>query len=92
MKDQHKKIAGYRDLNQQEINLMNEGKALEALFLEYQEKIRQHLVVAAYEPEETERTDRAQAFRWLQIGRTNVEQGFMAMIRAIAQPQPLEVK
>lgn len=92
MKDQHKKIAGYRDLNQAEINLMNEGKALEALFLEYQEKIRQHLVTAAYEPEEAERTDRAQAFRWLQIGRTNVEQGFMATIRAIAQPQPLEAK
>lgn len=28
----------------------------------------------------------------LQIGRTNIEHGFMATIRAIAQPQPLEAK
>ena len=28
MKDQHEKIKGYRDLSQEEIDLMNEGKAL----------------------------------------------------------------
>ncbi|GEK52357.1 DUF7681 family protein [Vreelandella venusta] len=89
MKDQHTKISGYRDLTQAEIDLMNEGKRLEAQCLAYHDKVKAALIMAGYEPEEAARTDNAQALRWLSIGRTNVEQGFMALIRAVAQPQPI---
>ena len=39
MKDQHEKIKGYRDLSQEEIDLMNEGKALADQCGAYLEKL-----------------------------------------------------
>lgn len=39
MKDQHEKIKGYRDLSQEEIDLMNEGKALAEQCGSYLEKL-----------------------------------------------------
>lgn len=71
MKDQHTKIRGYRDLSQQEIDLMNrvkdQGEALRGLIeeLSMQENI-----------------DR----RWLAIGTTDLQTGIMALVRSIAQP------
>ncbi len=89
MDNQHRRIAGYRDLSQSEIDLVNEGKALEAQVLAYQAKVMRYL--AGQEgsgPAERARQQDAFAHRWAQIGKTEIEQGFMAMIRAIAQPQP----
>jgi len=71
MDNQHKKITGYRDLSQQEIDLMNEAKALAEQVGAFIEKVRAN-------PE----TDQ----RWLAIGRTDLQQGFMATIRSIAKP------
>jgi hypothetical protein len=71
MKDQHEKITGYRDLSQEEIDLMNEGKALAeqcGAFIEKLEKLGS--------------TDRRSAA----IGKTNLQQGFMWAIRAVAKP------
>lgn len=71
MKDQHEKIKGYRDLSQEEIDLMNKIKEFEkAMGFAYS-----ILVNSPY-------TDK----RWLNIGRTHLEQGFMAVVRSIAQP------
>ena len=72
MKDQHKKITGYRDLTQQEIDLMNEGKALAEKCREYIEKL-----------ESSTTSDK----RCTAIGRTNLQQGFMWVIRAVAKPE-----
>ncbi len=73
MDNQHKKISGYRDLTQQEIDLMNKIKAKAAevgeLVAELQSPVCNHL-------------DR----RWIAIGQTNLQQGFMALTRAVAQP------
>jgi hypothetical protein len=88
MKDQHKKISGYRDLSQAEIDLMNKAKRLEAEVLVLVDEVKHGLVKAGYEPEEAERTDRAQALRWNSIARTDIETGFMALVRSVAQPQP----
>ena len=71
MDNQHKKITGYRDLNQDEIDLMNEGKALAELCRAYVQKLARN-----------EQTD----WRWVDIGRTNLQTGFMALIRSIAKP------
>jgi hypothetical protein len=71
MDNQHKKISGYRDLSQEEINGMNEIKALEselgALFLKLSE---------------VEGVDH----RHLALARTNLQQGFMWFVRAVARP------
>ncbi|GEA13748.1 hypothetical protein [Alteromonas sp. KUL49] len=71
MDNQHKKIKGYRDLTQEEIDLMNEGKELSEKVGEYVEKLQQN-----------KKLDH----RWISIGKTNLQQGFMAVIRGIAQP------
>lgn len=78
MDNQHKKITGYRDLSQAEIDLMNEGKSLAEQVGKWVEK----LDLATCFPNEPGAPDP----RWVSIGSMQVQQGFMALIRAIAKP------
>ena len=71
MKDQHEKIKGYRDLSQQEIDLMNEGTALAEQVGLYIDKLQA-----------LDSTDK----RWVATGKTDLQKGFMSAIRSIAQP------
>ena len=71
MDNQHKKISGYRDLTEEEINMMNAAKALEA---EVGALFRRMMA----DPN----TDK----RHLALARTNIQQGFMWMVRGVAQP------
>ncbi len=71
MENQHKLIKGYRDLSAEEIALMNEGKTLAEQVGAFVEKLRANTA-----------TDK----RWVSIGQTHLQQGFMAAIRGIAQP------
>lgn len=90
MKDQHEKIKGYRDLTQDEIDLMNEGKALAEQCGDYIAKLRGYVPENMSGPEGGE----AVAFepgssldqRWISIGATDLQRGFMAVIRGIAKP------
>lgn len=70
MENQHRQIKGYRELSQEEIDLMNMVKVKGAEIGELIQKL-----------EEID-TDK----RWLEIGKTNIQQGLMAVTRAIAQP------
>lgn len=72
MENQHRKIKGYRELTQEEINLMNEVKVKGAELGELIEKL-----------ENLPETDK----RWLEIGKTNIQQGLMATTRAITKPE-----
>lgn len=72
MDNQHKLIKGYRDLSVEEIALMNEGKALAVSCGEFIAKLRA-----------TEGLDQ----RWVSIGATDLQTGFMAAIRGIARPE-----
>lgn len=69
--NQHQKIKGYRDLSQEEIDLMNEGKALAEQVRVFTEKVQANAD-----------TDK----RWLAIGITDLQKGFMAITRSIAKP------
>lgn len=71
MRDQHKHIAGYRDLSEAEIAAMNKVKAMASQVGELIEELMQ-----------TEGLDK----RWVAIAKTDLQQGFMAAVRAIAQP------
>ena len=71
MKDQHEKIKGYRDLSQEEIDLMNEGKELAEQCGAFIAKI-----------EAAVNTDK----RSVALGKTNLQQGFMWAIRGVARP------
>lgn len=71
MKDQHTKITGYRDLTQDEIDLMNEIKALGNQI--------ETLVEKLYDYESID-------VRWHNIGKTHMQQGLMALVRSVAKP------
>ena len=71
MENQHRKITGYRELSQSEIDLMNEVKE--------QGKVLDALITQMTHNDEVDR-------RWLAIGTTNLQLGLMALTRAIAKP------
>jgi len=97
MDNQHKKISGYRDLTQPEIDLMNRIKDKGRELLELQAKLVTALKVqqsdkaAAVacntdENAEFERFIDAEPLRWAAIGKTDIQTGVMALVRAVAQP------
>jgi hypothetical protein len=69
-------IKGYRTLAQVEIDLINEGKELANLVGAYVEKVMDDNEIITGGPDR----------RWVAIGRTDLQTGFMAVIRGIAQP------
>jgi hypothetical protein len=69
--NQHKRITGYRDLKQTEIDAMNAVKATE-----------QDVAVLWRDIAGQDEIDG----RWLAIARTHFQEGFSAMVRSIAQP------
>lgn len=70
------KITGYRQLSEAEVALMNEGKALAEQCGAYIERLRRH----------ADGTPPSLDQRWVSIGATDLQRGFMAVIRGIAQP------
>ena len=84
------KITGYRQLTAEEAALMNEGKALAEQCGAYVDKLRGYVPQNMSGPEGGE----AEAFkpgatldqRWISIGATDLQRGFMSLIRGIAQP------
>lgn len=86
MENQHRKITGYRELNQDEIDLMNEikakGQELDALIHKVCD------VSSASDDEDFVRlVQEREVFRWISIGRTHLQQGLMALTRAVAKPE-----
>jgi len=65
------KVTGYRQLNEQEAELMNEIKAHGVQLGALVEKLRA-----------TQGLDQ----RWVSIGATDLQTGTMALVRAVAQP------
>jgi hypothetical protein len=71
MDNQHREITGYRELTEAEIALMNE--------------VKQHgedldaLVTKLHDVPDVDQ-------RWVAIGRTELQQGLMALVRAVARP------
>lgn len=71
MKDQHEKIIGYRDLSQEEIDAMNEVKALAVECGRMIDKLSKVQILDQ---------------RSVALAKTNLQQGFMWAVRSIAQP------
>ena len=71
MENQHQHIKGYRDLSAEEIAAMNEVKALAEQAGALVAKLRARM---------------AGDQRWVSIGATDLQTGFMALVRSVAQP------
>jgi hypothetical protein len=71
MENQHRLITGYRELNQEEIDLMNDIK-----------QVGQTLETLIWRLLGTDVTDKY----WVSIGRTDCQTGIMALVRSVAKP------
>ena len=84
------KVTGYRQLTPDEMALINEGKALAEQCGEFIAKLRAYVPQNMSGPEGGE----VEAFkpgatldqRWISIGTTHLQEGFMALTRGIAKP------
>lgn len=77
MDNQHQKIKGYRDLSEGEIASMNKIKNLASEV----EMLINHLETM-YPNNPEFQSDK----RWLAIGKTDLQKGFMALVRSVAKP------
>ena len=73
MDNQHRKISGYRELSQEEIDLMNEIKALGPEI---------EAVITRLSNTDSVLIDG----RWKAIGTTHLQEGLMALTRSVAKP------
>lgn len=74
--NQHKQIKGYRDLSVEEIELMNAVKNTSeevGILIDKLEKMTKDGALNL-------------DLRWLAIAKTDLQKGFMSLVRAIAQP------
>jgi hypothetical protein len=96
MENQHRKITGYRELSKEEVDLMNRIKAKGAELLALQTELVEKLQADFHQlkggspsecqVDEFNRFQAAEPLRWAAIGKTDVQTGIMALVRAVAQP------
>ena len=95
MENQHRKISGYRELSQAEIDLMNKVKALgpqiESVILEVEEHVRSQRSAsttdsAAMIPNDLDRLNDATPERFASLAKTDFQTALMYLTRAVAQP------
>lgn len=95
MENQHRRITGYRELSQEEIDLMNEVKALgiaiEDALLKVTEHVKYQQAIAARdavtsEDENVNRLAQATPERFAALAKTDFQTALMYLTRAVAQP------
>ncbi len=95
MENQHRKVKGYRELSQGEIDLMNEVKELGAKFESLIEKIETHIGnqeafadegMTELAAEELARLSLAEPNKWCFSGKMDLQSALMKLTRSIAQP------
>jgi hypothetical protein len=89
MENQHRKISGYRELSQVEIDLMNEIKAKGEELAALCEKVDEHIASQHYHEngeEETNRLIDADPITWFSMGKMDLQTGIMKLVRSVAQP------
>ena len=92
MENQHKLIKGYRDLSQDEIDLMNDIKSAGELLQSIIDKVQKHIVNQSdqayldYNKAEIGRLDYADPYEWCTAAKTDLQTGLMKLTRAVAQP------
>lgn len=82
MGNQHHKISGYRELDQAEIDLMNEVAQMAEEVGSLVERIQRTTIVRDAVNTNEPMFDQ----RWVDIGKTDLQTGFKALLRSIAKP------
>lgn len=99
MENQHKKIKGYRDLSQYEIDLMNKVKAKGNELGELVSEVKNHIdnqrsqcciveqCIEVTNQDEYDRLCLAEPQRFAALAKSELQTGIMHLVRAIAQPE-----
>lgn len=74
MENQHRKIKSYRELTQEEIDMMNRIKDVET---EVAKIVNEMLSDVGSDFDQ----------RWIRVARTDIQKGFMSLVRAVAKPE-----
>lgn len=74
MDNQHRKIKSYRELTQEEIDMMNRIKDIET-----------EVAKIVNEMLNDDGSDFDQ--RWIRVARTDIQKGFMSLVRSVAKPE-----
>ena len=82
MENQHRKISGYRELDQAEIDLMNEIKTLGEEIGSVVEKLERTTIIRDSINTGEPLFDQ----RWVEEGKMELQKGIMALIRSVAKP------
>ena len=75
MDNQHKMIKGYRELNAQEIALINDIKKLGMELKMMSNRLKNTTDNVSIDP------------RWQQLGEDELQKGLMSWVRSVAQPE-----
>lgn len=88
MENQHRKIAGYRELTPDEIDLMNEVKSLGLQIKMLCDKVDAHVIGQRQVADEQElrRLELANPEHWVRWARDSMQANLMYLTRAVAQP------
>jgi hypothetical protein len=87
MENQHRKIKGYRELNQSEIDLMNRIKAKGEELQGLLDVCRSDDDIEGKNGDELHDAALDEASRWRAIAKTHLQQGLMALVRSVAKPE-----
>jgi hypothetical protein len=97
MDNQHRKISGYRELGQEDIDLMNEVKAMGVAQEAVLKKVEAHIKaqrdsckeasITGDEKTVSARMDNATPERFLALAKTDLQTALMYATRAVAQPE-----
>ncbi len=83
MDNQHRKISGYRELDQAEIDLVNEVEQMAEEVGSLVERLERTTIIRDSVNTNEPMFDQ----RWVDIGKTDLQTGFMALVRSIAKPE-----
>lgn len=83
MDNQHRKIKGYRELDEDAIAMMNRIKEDGERLQELVDALHKH----HDKQNEMHGTPDAESRRWTSIGKTHLQQGIMALVRSVALPE-----
>lgn len=88
MENQHRKISGYRELSQEEIDLMNEIKALGPQIEQVINKVLAHVAGQRNDSDDKtfDRLTDATPERFAALAKTDFQTALMYLTRAVAQP------
>jgi hypothetical protein len=87
--NQHRLITGYRDLPQQEIDLMNEIEAHAEQTRELVNRVERYCIARDDQPLPEGHAPHSTVtlpLRWAAEGRTDLQKGYMSLVRAVAAP------